>query len=182
MGRNKLLLDLGGETLVRRAARGALAASLHPVFVVLGHEAERVREALAGLACETVVNADYARGAGSSLRAGVASVATTGAEALVLTLADMPLVTPEMLATLALRWRETKAAIVVSHYGDAQAPPTLFSRSLFGDLLASEDERGAKSILSRHSESALAVQWPADALQDLDVSADYEQFLARTQR
>src|SRR6266581_2250032 len=35
-GRNKMLLELAGEPLVRRAARRALAAGLAPVVVVLG--------------------------------------------------------------------------------------------------------------------------------------------------
>ena len=49
MGRNKMLLELEGEPLVRRAARRALEAGLTPVVVVLGHEADRARAALAGL-------------------------------------------------------------------------------------------------------------------------------------
>jgi molybdenum cofactor cytidylyltransferase len=182
LGRNKLLLDLAGESVVRRAVRGAVEARLDPVFVVLGHEAERVREELAGLECEAVVNPDHARGAGTSLRAGVARAARTTAEALVLTLADMPLVTPGMIATLVTRWRETRAPLAVSRYGQAQAPPTLFSRSLFDEILDSDDAWGAKPIILRHSEDALAVPWPPASLQDLDVAADYEEILARLPR
>ena len=48
MGRNKLLLPLDGETLVRRAARAALAAA-DRVVVVLGHDEARVRAELDGL-------------------------------------------------------------------------------------------------------------------------------------
>ena len=46
MGRNKLLLELGGETLVRRAVRAALGAGVDEVVVVLGHEEPRVRAEL----------------------------------------------------------------------------------------------------------------------------------------
>src|SRR5262245_63441428 len=46
MGHNKLLLELGGETVVHRAARNAIEAGLDPVVVVLGHEAERVQAEL----------------------------------------------------------------------------------------------------------------------------------------
>ena len=45
-GRNKMLLQLEGESLLRRAARRALAAGLSPVVVVLGHEADRARAEL----------------------------------------------------------------------------------------------------------------------------------------
>src|SRR5437667_11622878 len=50
MGTNKVLLELEGEAVVRRAARRALAAGLSPVVVVLGHEATRAQAGLAGLA------------------------------------------------------------------------------------------------------------------------------------
>ena len=58
MGRNKLLLDLGGETLIRRAVRAAVGAGVDQVVVVLGHEEPRVRAELEGLPCTPVVNAD----------------------------------------------------------------------------------------------------------------------------
>jgi molybdenum cofactor cytidylyltransferase len=47
LGANKLLIELAGEPLVRRAARRALAAGLSPVIVVLGFEPEPVAAALA---------------------------------------------------------------------------------------------------------------------------------------
>src|SRR5918994_3357614 len=49
LGTNKLLIELAGEPLVRRAARHALDAGLGPVIVVLGHDPGPVAAALAGL-------------------------------------------------------------------------------------------------------------------------------------
>src|SRR5260370_13529613 len=74
MGRNKLLFELAGETLLRRAVRAALGGGLSPVLVVLGHEAERARRELDGLECRSVGNPNYAQGIGSSLHAGAAPV------------------------------------------------------------------------------------------------------------
>ena len=61
MGGNKLLLELEGETLLRRAARRALDGGLSPVLVVLGHEAEKARRELADLPVSTVFNASALR-------------------------------------------------------------------------------------------------------------------------
>ena len=172
-GRNKLLLELGGEALVRRAARTAADAGLDPVIVVIGHEAEQVRAALAGLAVTVVVNRDHAGGAGTSLRAGVRSAAEASAEALVLTLADMPLVTDRMILSLLRRAAETSADLVVSRYGAIQAPPTLFGRALFHELLGTADEGAAKSVVGRHLDKAESLVWPEGALQDVDVASDF---------
>jgi molybdenum cofactor cytidylyltransferase len=173
MGRNKLLLELGGETLVRRAVRAASGAGVDEVVVVLGHEESRVRAELAGVPCTLVVNADHAEGVGTSLRAGVRHVAGS-ADALVVVLADMPFVTAAMIATLVDRYRESRPPLVVSRYGDVQAPPTLYDSSLFEELLRIPAARGAKEVAGRHERRALVVAWPAAALRDIDAPEDYE--------
>jgi molybdenum cofactor cytidylyltransferase len=172
MGRNKLLLDVAGESLVRRAVRAAIEGGVDEVVVVLGHDEQRVRAELDGLACVPVVNPDHAEGAGTSVRTGVRRAA--GADALMVVLADMPFVTAEMIATLARRYRASRAPLVVSHYGDVQAPPTLYDRALFEELLAIPGERCAKQVVKRHEAEAEVVTWPAAALRDIDVPADYD--------
>jgi len=76
MGVNKMLLELGGRTLVRRSVTTAFSAGLDPVLVVLGHESDRVRAELSGLPYTAVLNSDYARGMNTSLRAGIAALLT----------------------------------------------------------------------------------------------------------
>ena len=181
MGRNKLLLDLGGETVIRRAVRAAVDGGLDPVVVVLGHEAERVRAELSGVLFRPVLNPDHARGVGTSLQVGVTEVLTSAA-ALVVILADMPFVTASMIATVVERYRSTAAPVVVSRYGETEAPPTLFDRSLFAELLSIAGERCARQVARRHEHEASVVAWPAEALRDLDVAGDYQDvraFLAK---
>jgi len=173
MGQNKLLLDLGGETVVRRAVRAAVEAGVDKVVVVLGHEAERVGAALAGLPCLTVINADHAEGVGTSLRLGV-SKAAAEAGAIVVVLADMPFVTPAMIRTVVERYRATGAPLVVSRYGAVEAPPNLYDRALFTELVSTPGERCAKQVLRRHEHEAVFVAWPEEALRDIDVDEDYE--------
>jgi molybdenum cofactor cytidylyltransferase len=170
MGENKLLLRLEGQTLLRRVVTRAVAAGLEPVLVVVGHERERAEREIEGLRCRAVFNADYARGQHTSFRAGIAEVPEDAAAAVVL-LADMPRVTSEMIASLVSRWRETKAPLVVSEYGGVQAPPTLYGRSLFPEILAGGEGCG-REIVRRHRSEACTVAWPAASLADVDVPAD----------
>jgi molybdenum cofactor cytidylyltransferase len=176
LGRNKLFVELDGEPLIRRAVRRAIDAGLAPVFVVLGHDADRARAALAGLACDPVVNEDYRRGVNSSVRAGIS--AAGAASAAVVILADMPLVTSAMIATLADRYRAGDAPLVVSDYGGVNAPPMLYDRSLFGELSSMEGEGCGKQVVKRHRGEAVVVSWPETALADLDVPDDYERVKA----
>src|SRR5437764_15035617 len=68
MGRNKLLLPLGGTTVLRRAVGTALEAGLDPVFVVLGHESDRIRDELSGLSCRPIGNEGHPPGMNPSVR------------------------------------------------------------------------------------------------------------------
>jgi len=179
MGQNKLLMALDGETMVRRAARAALAAGLDPVIVVLGHEAERVRAELAGLACRTVVNPDHMLGKGTSLQVGIREArALPEAEAAVVILADMPFVTSAMLAALVERRRAAGAPMVVSRYGEVNAPPMLYGRALFDEMLALPGEACGKEMVRRHKQEAATMLWPEAALADVDVPEDYRRISA----
>src|SRR6266513_4227366 len=95
-GRNKMLLQLEGESLLRRAARRALAAGLSPVIVVLGHEADKARAELQGLSCESVVNPDFTGPTSGSLHQGLEQRGSYVVAAVVI-LGEMVRVTEQML-------------------------------------------------------------------------------------
>ena len=181
MGTNKLLLQLGGETLLRRAVRIAGEADLEPVLVVLGHEAERARAELSGLRCEVVPNPRYALGLNTSLDAGAAAIPDRAAAAIVL-LADMPFVTVPMVRTVIARHLEGGAPVVASRYGAVQAPPTLYARRVFGELRGADGEGRGRAVVRRHADEVAWVTWPQDALADLDDAADLERARARLER
>jgi molybdenum cofactor cytidylyltransferase len=173
MGRNKLLLELGGEPLVRRAARAALEAGLDPLLVVVGHEAEHVREALTGLACRFVLNLDWRQGQSTSVSAGAAAVPPEAAAAVVL-LADMPFVDAAAVRAVVSRWRETGAPIVSCRYGEVSAPPTLYCRPLLGELQGGSGEGRGREVVRRHGDSVAWVDRPAATLADVDLPEDLE--------
>jgi molybdenum cofactor cytidylyltransferase len=173
MRRNKLLLPVEGEALVRRAVRRAAAAGLDPLLVVLGHEADAVARVIADLPCERIVNREFASGMATSLGAGIRSV-PADAVAAVVVLADMPLVTPAMIAEVVARYRATGAPLVASDYGGVTAPPTLYDRRLFDELLHLAPEGCGKRVLRRHRAETEMISWPPPALIDLDRPEDYD--------
>ena len=177
MGRNKLFFELDGETLLRRVVRRAIDAGLDPVLVVVGHEGERARTELSGLSCTAVDNPDHAKGINRSLRTGISQVPEP-ARAAVVMLADMPFVTSGMVAALVARYRESTAPLVISAYGDVNAPPMLYDRALFLELQQMSGEGCGRQVVRRHRDEAIAVSWPEAALQDIDVPEDYERIKA----
>jgi molybdenum cofactor cytidylyltransferase len=177
MGRNKMLFELDGESLVRGAARRALDGGLSPLVVVLGYESDRARQALRGLPCTIVVNPEYDHGITSSLRVGVASLPASAPAAMVV-LADMPFVTADMIRQMIARYDATRPPLVISDYGGVNAPPMLYDRRLFGELTDETAEGCGKRVVRLHRAEAEVLHWPDSALADIDVPDDYARLVA----
>jgi len=170
MGRQKLLLPLAGEPLVRRTVRVVCDAGFDDVLVVVGFEGEKVQQALEGLPVRFTMNPDYATGMGSSFRTAVESL--PDADAAMFALADQPFVTSAEHRAVLEAWRQHASPIVSARFGDVTAPPHLFTRAFFPEL--AELVHGARSVLERHRDRTEVLIFPADLLQDLDTPDDYE--------
>jgi molybdenum cofactor cytidylyltransferase len=173
MGTNKLLLELDGESVLRGTARRMLAGGVSPLVVVLGHQADLAVRELAGVPHQPELNPLYEQGINSSLKAGILAAQGLGAQAALVMLADMPFVTAEMIAAMIARYRGSRVPLVISDYAGVNAPPMVYDRSLFPELLAMEGEGCGRQVVKRHRAEAEVLAWPAAALRDLDVPADY---------
>ena len=170
MGTNKLLLEIEGEALVRRAVSRALEGGLSPAVVVLGHAPDATRDALAGLPCLFALNPSPDGPTSDSLHAGIRALPDT-VDAAVVVLPDMVRVSASMLAALPAAARPD-TLVVASRYGEVTAPPALFRRALFPELLAWTGDGTVRGMLRAHPDRALLIDWPADALADLDTPED----------
>lgn len=170
MGTQKLLLPLGGEPLVRRTVREVCAAGFDEVLVVVGSEREKVLAALEGLPIRHAINPAYDTGMGSSFRTAVEHLGTSAAA--MFALGDQPFVTANEYRSVLDTYRERAPAIVSVRYGDVTAPPHLFGRQLFPELM--QLTHGARPVLERHRDEAIVLQFPPELLQDVDTPEDYE--------
>ena len=115
MGRPKATLPLNADdTFLTRVVRTLLDASVDDVVVVVGHEAPAIAAdfAKSGLRARFVENPAYERGQLTSLLAGLSVVDRPGVEATLVTLVDVPLVSPATVRAVVQRYRLTRAPIV----------------------------------------------------------------------
>ncbi|MCZ6842463.1 MAG: nucleotidyltransferase family protein [SAR324 cluster bacterium] len=172
---NKLLLPIGGTTLIARTVDTVLASQAAQTIVVLGHQAERVRAALAGREVTFVHNANFQQGMATSIHAGIGAVAP-GTEGVMICLSDLPLVESAELDRLMAEFAShPHKSIAVPTYQGRRGNPVLFSLRHREEIL---NVRGAvggcKSVVRKYPQEVLEVAMPSDGiLRDVDTLDDY---------
>ena len=164
-GGDKLLAELAGRPVIHWSA-ATVGAEVDALYVVVpaGDVARRV--AVASLAAVIVEHPRPGEGMASSIRQGVAAL-PVNVDAVVVALADQPLVSREVVRRLCARWRVGGASAVAPAYLDGRGHPVLFGRSTFAALRALEGDGGARVVLDGlGGETALV---PVDATMPADV-------------
>lgn len=176
-GRPKALLPYRGGLLVEHAVRVLRDGGCGRVHVVLGAEAAAVRERAGALeGCTLVGNPDWASGMGSSLRAGLESLAGTGAPAALVALVDQPGVGSAAVARVLAAADEgaTEEVLASAAYRGRRGHPVLLgARHWPGVLASARGDRGARAYLAAHEGSITLVECGDVASpDDIDTPAD----------
>lgn len=165
-GGDKLLAPLHGRPVLFWSA-AAIATEVDVLYVVLPEDAAARRAAIDGIPSLVVPHADRDAGMASSIGAGVDALGPD-VEAVLIALADQPLVAPDVVRRLCARWRDGGAAAVVPAYRDGRGHPVLFGRASFPALRALTGDAGARSVLRALGDAVAAVAVDAAAPVDVD--------------
>jgi molybdenum cofactor cytidylyltransferase len=144
-GDRKQLAELDGRPLLEHAIGAMLAVpALERVVVVLGAGAEEIAGRVELGRAEVVVCEGWDEGIAASLRAGVDALAD--AQAVVVTLGDQPLVTPQAIAAV-LDEFNAPAPAARATYGGRPGHPVLIKRELFDGVRRLRGDAGARDFL-----------------------------------
>lgn len=150
MGSQKLLLQFGGSSLVRRSVLAALHSLAKSVVVVVGYEASRVAREINDLPVRIVFNPCWQDGQGISISCGLKEIMSNShCEAVILMVADQPFVTKCHLNRLIRNYRKRVAPIFVSTVGDIEGNPALFDAMVFPKLRLLKGDEGARQLFSQ---------------------------------
>lgn len=186
-GRPKALVELNGQTLAERGVGLLRAGGADPVVVVTG----AVPLALEGTL--TVDNPRWRTGMGSSLQAALQALteaarteagpteAARDAEigAVVVALADQPLVGAEAVARLIAAYRDG-ASVAVATYGGQPRNPVLLAREHWPEVIATATgDQGARTFLRTRTELVTRVECgDTGRPDDIDTPADLARIAA----
>jgi molybdenum cofactor cytidylyltransferase len=174
MGEQKLLLPVGKRPMVRRVVDAALGSKAARTIVVVGHEADAVLVALDGAPVIVTINAEYADGMSTSLKAGLRASAG-GCDGVIFLLGDQPYVTATLIDEMIDRFASTSAAVVRPAVGGRPGNPVLMGSELFPEILEQSGDVGGREIVERHSDevSLVSIDDPRVCV-DIDSPQDYE--------
>ncbi len=167
-GRDKLLEEVEGLSLLRLAATRALATGCR-VLVTLPVPAPLRAAALGGLAVDLVPVADAGTGMAASFRA----LARTATGPLLVTLADMPEIDTPALCRLIAAHRAAPDLVLRATASDGTpGQPVLFPARLVPAMAGLTGDTGARALLT--GEKVRAVPLPGRAaVTDLDTPEDW---------
>jgi len=183
MGQNKLLMVFKGKPLIARAVDTLLASEIDEVIVVLGKEADMVREKLHGRKVRLIENPDFREGLSSSVRVGVTAVSRQ-ADGIMVYLADQPLLEPADVNRILGAFAHAKEAgksIVVPFFDKQRGNPVLLDSSYRDAILGVVGDVGCKGVIKRYPDQVFVVQMESDhVIRDMDTIEEYEAVLGST--
>jgi molybdenum cofactor cytidylyltransferase len=179
MGSPKALCDFDGRTCLDLALDGCRGAGLGRPVVVLGHQADEIRERVKLNDAVIMVNDRSDRGQTSSLKVGLQAL-PVNAKGFLLYPVDFPLVSAEEIRPLLVGWKERSAGkmIFIPSYGLQRGHPVLFDAKLREDFLKLPDDAPARSVINaRASVISYVIYEKQYVLMDMDTPDDYAKCL-----
>lgn len=184
-GQPKALVEFSGQTLAERGVNLLRAGGADPILVVTGAVPLELDGTL------TVDNPQWRTGMGSSLRAalqaltaaGAAAAAAAGADrdvgAVVVALADQPLVGAEAVARLIAAHRDG-ASVAVAAYDGQPRNPVLLAREHWPEVIeTATGDQGARTFLRAHPDLVTLVECgDTGRPDDIDTPADLARITA----
>jgi CTP:molybdopterin cytidylyltransferase MocA len=183
-GRPKALVELDGQTLAERGVNMLRTGGADPILVVTGAAQVNLER------IHTVYNEQWRTGMGSSLRAALQALtdaegaqdqsAALAVGAVVVALADQPLVGTDAVARLIAAYRGG-AGVAVAGYAGKPRNPVLLAREHWPEVIAAATgDQGARAFLRARPELVTLVECgDTGSPDDIDTAADLDRVAAR---
>jgi molybdenum cofactor cytidylyltransferase len=174
LGEPKQQLLYIGRTLLQHAVDAAVESKGEPIIVVLGANAEVIKNDITNQGVTIIHNKDWEEGMASSIRAGITELQKLSPDIddAILMLCDQPFVNVALLNNLMLNKQQTSTPIIACAYNNTVGPPALFDKTYFNALLSLKGQEGAKKLLMKYRDKVFTIPFDKGAI-DIDTVEDY---------
>jgi molybdenum cofactor cytidylyltransferase len=148
MKKNKMLLPFGTGTVIEHTVQKFFQAQMDGVAVVVGHEQERIRQALSSYPVRFIENPHFPEGMSTSVKEGIRVLGEDPlVEGVMIIPGDMPLVQIKTISAMREIFYESFSSIIIPLYEGKRGHPALFARSLFPRLQEITGDIGARDVV-----------------------------------
>jgi molybdenum cofactor cytidylyltransferase len=171
MGEIKQLLPWKNTTLLKHTISQITKIS-KDIFLVLGANIEIIKPTVSDY---TIIhNPDWEKGMGTSIAAGVAAIEPVGGfDAVLILVADQPLLTTVYYRKMISVYQKEDCKIVATSYGNRNGVPAILDCSLFKELKTLNQDYGARRLMQENPEHIRIINPEGKAI-DIDTPEVYE--------
>lgn len=177
MGKPKLLLSLGDNTVLGTTLKNILSSNLDEVIVVLGANAKETKRVIKSKEIKAYINPDYKQGMSTSLICGLKHV-NHRAKRVMVALSDQPLIGVKTYNELIQQSLNSKRGIVVPTYKSRRGNPIIFDICYKEELLQLKGDVGGRELLIQYPDDILEVAVDCEGICiNLNTMDDYKSAL-----
>lgn len=180
MNQVKQLLPWGDTTILGKVLQNLQASAVNDIVVVTGYKQQIMTKLADEAGVDTLHNLDYKVGEMlSSLQVAVGNL-PVNREAVLVVLADQPMVEPKIIDRLLEAYWQGRGELVAPEYQGRRGNPVLIGRQYFPELLALPKGEAPRSLLRTYANDLKLVPVTSPAiLFDLDTPGQYERWRPR---
>jgi Uncharacterized MobA-related protein len=165
-----------GRPLVRHTTEIALQSNLRRIYLVIGHDREKIKTAIGQITNDErlriIDNDNFVDGQSTSVRSGLAAL-SPDTDAAMFLLCDQPRITAELINELIDLYERDTPLVCAPVADDRRGNPVIFSRQLFTELNQIKGDTGGRQLINKywHQASKLELE-SADVFMDIDTIDD----------
>jgi molybdenum cofactor cytidylyltransferase len=179
MGKDKLSLPWGEETVLEHCLRILLRSEVQEVILVISNLAQWKQNRYDNPKIKVVLNPRYREGMSSSIRKGLQAL-DRSSRGVLIALGDQPLLKTRTINRLIHAFALGKGKIVIPSFQRKMGHPVIFHRRYERELMRLKGDVGGKSIIERHAREVKRVRVRSEGvIKDIDTWKDYGRELKR---
>jgi molybdenum cofactor cytidylyltransferase len=180
LGRPKQLEPWGGTNLLGHVVARTRAFPVDEIWVVLGHDAERILEETDLADVGVVENPEWEEGIASSLRVGLDALnRLSRCERALIVIGDQPDPSVEVVTELLDSHIRSGKPVSIPKYRYTLGNPVVVDRSLWSRLMSLEGDEGAMRLWQAHPEWVNEVWFSETPPRDVDTDRDIAEMRPR---
>jgi molybdenum cofactor cytidylyltransferase len=158
--------------LVRHISDIALQSNLRYVYLIIGHDSEGIRTAIASITSDQrlriVDNKNFRNGQSTSVHAGIAALSSE-TDAAMFILCDQPKISPALINDLIGLYEQESPLVCAPVANGRRGNPVIFSKQLFSELSQITGDKGGRSLIRKYWDRASKVELKSDdVFMDID--------------